>query len=134
MFLTINIALLGVVFPFGLDRSFELGFGIPLRLLLVQALLHCFLADAGPFKGVLIMSEYLVEDGLRLLILRRHLLLRFGRRPVVIKDMSLAISASPSPIAHVVSDIAAATSSAINIACPHLEHAGFDSSTHGRST
>ena len=31
MFFTIVIALLSVTFPFGLDRSFELGVGIPLR-------------------------------------------------------------------------------------------------------
>ena len=87
-FLTIIIALLGVVFPFGPDRSFELGVGVPLGLLFVQAIPQSFLADVEPLDGGLIVSEYLIEGAFcPLRALRLHLLVRFGRRPVTFKNM-----------------------------------------------
>ena len=103
-FLTISITLLGVVFPFGPDRSFELGVGVPFRLLLVQAIPQSFLADVEPLDGGLIVSEYLIEGAFRpLRVLRLHLLFRFGRRPVTFKNMILEsdraclLYTSPSP-------------------------------------
>ena len=142
-FPVIAIALLSITVLFGLDRSLKFGSGVSLCPLQVQVLLQLALAVLESFNGALIVTEDLVDERLGLLLLLllyRLLRLRFDRFPFVVKVVavrdwrpSLSLTSSSSSVDQGISDVAVASSSAINSDPPHLKHCGFASPLLDRS-